>query len=71
MPEHRGRGLGRAVCLAVLHAAARLGHQAISLTTDDPRRPAIRPYLGLGFEPWPLEPTAPARWETVMNRLTG
>jgi mycothiol synthase len=66
-PDHRGRGLGRAVCLAVLHAAAAAGHREIFLRTDDHRRPAIRVYLALGFEPWLRDPTAAARWRGITD----
>jgi mycothiol synthase len=64
-PGHRGRGLGRAVCLAVLRAAAAAGHREIFLRTDDHRLPAIRVYLALGFEPWLRDPTAAARWRAI------
>src|SRR5688572_8746844 len=49
--EHRGQGLAKVVCLAVMHAAAR-DHQEIFLRADDHRLAAIRTYLSLGFEPW-------------------
>ena len=69
LPEHRGRGVGRAVCLAVMHAAARAGHPEIFLRTDDHRLPAIKSYLGLGFEPWHVDPTAAARWRVILAQL--
>ena len=65
-PRHRGRSLGRAVCLAVLHAARDAGHHEIFLRTDDHRLPAIRIYLALGFQPWHRDdPEAAARWQAV------
>ena len=67
-PEYRGRGLGRAVCLAVLRFAAAAGHEAIFLRTDDHRLPAIRTYLQLGFEPWLIDPSAPGRWARILTR---
>lgn len=69
LPEYRGRGLGRLVCLAVLHHAAELGHPGIFLMTDDHRLPAIRTYLGLGFQPWMYDETAPGRWGEVLKLL--
>lgn len=67
-PEARGRGLGRLVCLAVMRAAAGAGHAAIFLRTDDHRQPAIRTYLGLGFEPWlTIEPSTAERWRAVQG----
>jgi len=66
-PEHRGRGLGYAVCLAVLRYAAAAGHEEIFLRTDDHRLPAIRTYLRLGFEPWMVDPSAPGRWAGILE----
>ena len=51
LPEWRGKGLGRAVTLAALHALAARGDIAATLKTDDWRIAAIRTYLGLGFLP--------------------
>jgi mycothiol synthase len=64
-PAHRGRGLGRAVCLAVLRAAGAAGHGQIFLRTDDHRWPAIRLYLSLGFAPWLRDPTSADRWRAI------
>ncbi len=50
-PEHKGKGLGMAVCAA---ATARLiagGYKEVYLSTDDWRLPAIKVYLKLGYEP--------------------
>lgn len=66
--EHRGRGLGRAVCLAVLRFAAAAGHDEIFLRTDDHRGPAIRTYLRLGFEPWLFDSSASERWARILAR---
>ena len=68
-PAHRGRGVGSAVCLAVLHHAQQDEHQQIFLRTDDHRLPAIRTYLGMGFEPWSIDETADERWRAVMARI--
>ena len=51
LPAYRGRGLGRAVSLAVLKAMASRGDTDAMLETDDARIPAIRSYLALGFTP--------------------
>jgi mycothiol synthase len=64
-PAHRGRGLGRAVCLAVLRSAGAAGHGEIFLRTDDHRRPAIRLYRSLGFVPWLRDPTSAERWRAI------
>jgi mycothiol synthase len=68
-PECRGLKLGRAVTLAVLHAARNKGKTQSGLTTDDFRLPAIRTYLGLGFEPDPCHPSHPERWAEIVKKL--
>jgi mycothiol synthase len=67
--EHRGQGLGRVVCLAVLHHAAQGGHPGVFLRTDDHRIAAIRTYLSLGFEPWMYDQSAPERWRALLVQL--
>jgi mycothiol synthase len=68
-PEHRGRGLGYVVCLAVLQRAAATYQAGVFLRTDDNRYPAIATYLKLGFEPWLRDPTAAARWRQARRAL--
>ena len=69
LPEHRGRGLGRWVCQAVLAFARERGHRYIFLKTEDFRLPAIRLYLSLGFEPEMVDPSHPAWWQALRARL--
>jgi mycothiol synthase len=69
LPDHRGKGIGYLVCLAVLRFAASVGHQEIFLRTDDHRLPAIRSYLRLGFEPWLFDETARDRWDRIRHVL--
>jgi GNAT superfamily N-acetyltransferase len=68
-PEHRGKGLGYVVCLAVLQRAAATHQPGVFLRTDDHRYPAIATYLKLGFEPWLRDPSAKARWHLVRQAL--
>ncbi len=68
-PEWRGRGLGAAVCVRVLHRFAELGLNGAVLETDDHRLDAVRLYLRLGFEPSPRTETDPGRWDAVLNAL--
>ena len=68
-PDHRGRGLGRAVCLGVLGFFAERGYESVSLTTDDVRLPAIALYLSLGFTPDMTRGDMPGRWEKIMRQL--
>jgi mycothiol synthase len=69
LPEYRGRGLGYAVCLAVLHGAAAAGYLELFLRTDDHRLSAIRTYLRLGFTPWLIDPSAEERWQRIYQAL--
>ncbi len=68
-PDHRGRGLGRAVCLGVLGFFARRGYESVTLSTDDVRLPAIALYLSLGFAPDMTRDDMPGRWEKIMRQL--
>ena len=70
IPDYRWRGLGRAVCLAVMHFMHEQGYRSCFLRTDDRRLPAIKTYLGLGFRPdLEYHSTFPGRWEAVMAAL--
>jgi mycothiol synthase len=68
-PAHAGRGLGHAVCLAVLHDHREAGHRDVVLTTDDERLAAIRTYWKLGFRPLECDPTHPERWSRVLEQI--
>ena len=68
-PEHRGHGLGTAVCRAVLAYVRRLGYDHAYLLTDDFRLPAIKTYLNLRFEPALTDPSHPARWAAIHRQL--
>lgn len=68
-PDHKGRGLGRAVTAAVVRLLVERGYQDIYLLTDDWRLPALKTYLGLGWEPILLTPEMEARWQRVYAAL--
>ncbi len=68
-PEQSGKRLGTLVSLAVLHEFIRLGRTSALLRTDDIRLPAIKTYLGLGFEPDCSTPSRTERWERVFAQL--
>ncbi|PWU19267.1 MAG: GNAT family N-acetyltransferase [Verrucomicrobia bacterium] len=51
MPEHQGRGLGKALMTAVCRRLGELGHDQTYLSTSSLRLPAIRLYRLFGFEP--------------------
>ncbi len=68
-PAHRGKGLGRALVVAVLRRFRELGYRAATLQTDDFRLSAIGLYLDLGFRPAMTDESHPARWEAVLAQL--
>ena len=68
-PQHSGRGLGMAVCAAVVRRLLRAGYRNIYLRTDDWRLPAIRIYLKLGFAPFLFAPDMEARWRAVCQQI--
>jgi mycothiol synthase len=68
-PDHRGHGLGLAVCAAVVDRLLQAGYRRIFLLTDDFRLPAIRVYRRLGFEPFPFCPAVAERWRRLADQL--
>lgn len=66
---HGGKGLGRAVCAAVVGRYLSAGYRRIYLKTDDWRLAAIKVYLGLGFAPLLFAPDMPGRWREVCAKL--
>ena len=67
--DHRGRGLGRVLTLAVLHRLRDRGYTRAVLQTDDVRLPAIRVYLSLDFRPRLTHESHEARWLEVRRNL--
>jgi mycothiol synthase len=68
-PEHRRRGLGAALITAALRRLHRGGYRHIFLGVQSWRLPAIRSYLGLGFQPFIHAPELVPRWESVFAAL--
>lgn len=68
-PEETGKGYGKLICLAALHNLAKRGYKSVVLSTDDERVPALRTYLGLGFEPIYSHESHKERWEKILNSL--
>lgn len=69
VPEARGMGAGKLICLAALHALAARGYQTAVLSTDDHRLPAISLYLSLGFKPLFTHESHQQRWEKVLDKI--
>jgi mycothiol synthase len=68
-PDHRGKGLGLAVCAAATARFIRAGYRNIYLRTDDWRLAAIKTYLRLGYEPFLFRDDMAERWRRVCGRL--
>jgi mycothiol synthase len=68
-PKHRGKGLGLAVCAAVVKRLIDAGYFNVFLLTDDFRLAAIRIYFKLGFVPALITPDMDDRWRTVCAQL--
>ena len=68
-PEHRGKGLGLAVCAQATARLIQAGYRNIYLLTDDFRLPAIKTYLKLGYEPLLFCEGMAERWEQVYRKL--
>ncbi len=69
-PQHRGKGLGLAVCAAVTARFIEAGYRQIYLKTDDRRLPAIKTYLKLGYEPLLYAGDMAERWRQVRRQLS-
>ncbi|MHB1294737.1 MAG: Nif3-like dinuclear metal center hexameric protein [Anaerolineae bacterium] len=65
----KGRGLGRAVALAVLYRMRELGYTRALLDTQAWRLSAVATYTGLGFEPWPTTDTPREVWDQALTDL--
>jgi mycothiol synthase len=68
-PDHRGKGLGRAVSAAVTRRLIEAGYRRIYLETHDFRKPAIAVYLNMGWVPYLFQPDMAARWQAVCREL--
>ena len=68
-PDHRGLGLGRAVCTSVIEFLVERDYDEINLHTDDWRLAAIGLYLSLGFDTDMIREDMPARWQSIADEL--
>jgi len=69
LPDHRGRGLGRALVVATLSRHREEGRLRQWLRTDEHRVDAIRLYLGLGYRPLYFDETHEARWARLLREI--
>ena len=66
---HRPRGLGRAVCLAVVRRLLSAGYNSIRLCVQEHREAAIRNYLSIRFEPFLHSRETEERWKRICEQL--
>lgn len=69
LPEVAGRGVGRAVCTAVVNYLLNAGCEYVDLTTDDFRKSAIVTYVRLGFRPVIDDEEMQQRWAKLAAEL--
>jgi len=69
LPEHRGRRLSYAPCLAVLHRFRERGLRRVRLNTGAHRLGAVKVYLELGFQPVYQRPWHPEQWQEIVAKL--
>lgn len=68
-PECRGRGVGGFLNRLACARFWERGCQSATLTTDDPRVPAIKSYLSAGFLPVDWDTDMTERWEKLLTAL--
>lgn len=68
-PSHKGKGIGMAVCSAVVNFLLDHGYEDIYLLTDHWRYPALKTYLKLGFEPRIDGADDRYLWQKICERL--
>ena len=68
-PEYRGRGLGRPISIATMHALKEEGFRRFVIFTDDFRIPALKIYLKLGWHPVYHADDMEGRWDAIGRQL--
>jgi mycothiol synthase len=68
-PEHRRRGLGRALSAAATRRLLEAGYESIRVGVAPDRLPALALYLNAGFTPYLLDDEDVGRWRDVFDRL--
>ena len=69
LEDHRGRRLGECLSISALRWFRDQGFKDVSLSTDDWRLPAIKQYLGMGFQPVITDASMGRRWRRVKAAL--
>jgi GNAT superfamily N-acetyltransferase len=71
VPEHRGRGLCKAMMTVAMDRLRALGHRRAMLRTETPRLAAIKTYLDFGFVPDMGFGEARRAWALIAEALPG
>ena len=66
-PDHRKKGLGKNICIAVINHFIEKKYEKVILQTEDWRIPAIAVYLKLGFKPVFTSKELEKRWNEIIN----
>jgi len=69
VPEHRGKGLCKAMMTAAMNRLRALGHRRAMLRTETPRLAAIRTYLDFGFVPDMRFGEARRAWKLIAEAM--
>jgi len=68
-PEHRGKGLGKAICSSVVQRFLAAGYESVRVAVKGWRLPAIKTYLKVGFVPFLHDPSVLLRWKRICEKL--
>ena len=69
LPECRGKGVGKMLGSIGEYVLKTTGMQTASLKTDDFRMPAIKVYLGVGFQPDLSTEDFVQRWDAIYRSI--
>ena len=68
-PDHSGKGLGMAVCSAVIARFIQAGYKNIYVRTQDWRLAALKIYLKLGYQPYIDSDEMAEVWRNIFKEL--
>lgn len=70
LPGHRNQGIGKALCLTMLHFMQDHEYKRCFVRTNTSRLDAVRTFLSVGFIPFQEHPTYDAeRWRRVLEAI--
>ena len=69
MPDHRGKGLSKAMMTVAMNHLKQFGHRRVCLRTQTFRTIAVKVYLDFGFRPDLTYEDGPRAWSMVRQTL--